>query len=108
MGVADESAVTVADVSNSGVVPGGRFFGGTREKAMAVVLVVIGGGGVSSESREARQLVEGVLYMPLLGDPVPVRTGDVSGIPHSSSHDQPQFFVGDLVDGGLDSLFILV
>ena len=44
VGVVYESAVTVADLSNSGVVPGGRFSDGTREKAMGVVPVVIGGG----------------------------------------------------------------
>ena len=45
--------------------------------------------------------------MTLLGAPVPVRTGDVSDIPHSSAHDLPQFFLGNLVDGDLDLLFIL-
>ena len=34
LGVVYESAVTVADVSNSGVVAGGRFFGGMWEKTM--------------------------------------------------------------------------
>ena len=50
VGVVYESVVTVTGISNSGVIPGGRFFGGTREKSMEVVPVVIGG-GVSFESR---------------------------------------------------------
>ena len=60
VGVVYESVATVADVSNSGVIPGGRFFSGTPETSTEVVPVVIGG-GVSSENREARQLVGGVL-----------------------------------------------
>ena len=59
VGVVYESTVTVADAPNSGLVPGGRFFRGSREKSMEVEPVVMGD-GVSGESREARQVVDGV------------------------------------------------
>ena len=106
MGAVNESAVTLANASDSSVVYGGRFFCSTRENAIGVASVVIGA-LVRGQNRGAQQLVYGVLYMPLLGEPIPVCTGDVIYIPHSFANDLPQLFLGDIVDKKLDLIFIL-
>lgn len=95
-----ESAVIFVDISYGNVLPDRRFLGDKRKQAMEVAPAVVGG-GLRCIHREPRQLVDGILQLPLDDDPEFLVAGGIRYPPHIHTRNILKFFLSGIVDGDL-------